>query len=313
MFFHALPQKEASTFSNQTLGWIMQERERKKSLALSIIAGFLWGTSFPLVKWALSYVSPYMLVSLRFLFASVALLPFSFLYSRETFKKYLKTPSILVVGVLNGLAYFLQFVGQNLTTAIQATLLTNTSSIFATILSYFWLNEQMRYQRVLGVFIAFFGVFLTSTEGRFGTMGTGHFLGNLLCLAGSAFWGVYVVFSKKTSKPRGKSLFFVASMLLYTFFSIALLSIPFLPTFHQVSWSLWLAILYLSLFCTVLPYVLWFGALKNIEASVSAVSLLLMVVVSTILSVLVLSESFTIMLGFGSALICLGIWLAGKG
>ncbi len=274
----------------------------------TLLAATLWGTSFPLVKWSLEYVSPYVLVTLRFLLASVILLPVAFLSARERFFTFFPKPYLLLLGLINGVGYFLQFVGQSLTTAINASLLLNTSVIFASIFSSLWLNEQLGPKKTMGILITFLGTILIVTEGRFKHLSSGTTVGDLLCLSGGMAWGVYTVISKKTSKPKENSLLFTSTMLLYTFLAVFTFSMPF---FHLkiLPLKIWLSVLYISIFCTAIPFLLWYEGLKRIEASSSAVYLLFMIIVATILSIFFLLEPFTPMIGIGSLLVGGGIWL----
>lgn len=280
----------------------------KKGVLLTLVAAVLWGTSFPLVKWILTFLEPYLLVSLRFLFASLVLLPITILSEQDLFKRYLQKPYIILLGGINGLGYFLQFLGQNITTAINASLLLNTSAVFASFFSYFWLNEKIGKTKSLGIILTFLGVVLIVTEGQFTSLQSGTFIGDLLCLGSGILWGFYTVYSKKKTNPASHTLVFTCSMLVYTFLSVFFLSLPFL-TVSTIQTNLWLGIGYLSIFCTALPFLMWYEGLKQIEASSSAIYLLLMIVTAALLSIIVLSEQLTPYIALGSTVICIGIWV----
>ena len=47
---------------------------KKKAVLLTVLAGFLWGTSFPAIKIGLQYMDAYTFVFLRFLTASLVML-----------------------------------------------------------------------------------------------------------------------------------------------------------------------------------------------------------------------------------------------
>ena len=54
-------------------------KDRKGALFLTILAGVLWGTSFPTIKIGLEFVDPYMFVFLRMSLASALALLIVFL------------------------------------------------------------------------------------------------------------------------------------------------------------------------------------------------------------------------------------------
>ncbi len=272
------------------------------------MAATLWGTSFPVIKWGLTYISAYNFVMLRFLISILVLVPIAIIIDRKDFFTHFKEKYIILLGLLNSLSYFLQFVGQQWTTATKTALLTNSSVIFAAILSYFWLKERLNYFKASGIIMAFLGVFLIVTGGRLEILQSGTVIGDLFCLVSGVSWGFYIVISKKISNQESNSLSFISAMLMYTFLFTLIFSFPLLVPV-DFSFEVYFAILYTSIFCTILPFLLWYEGLKTIQASSSATYLLLTIIVAAIISITLLSESFTLTLVFGAILICVGIWI----
>ena len=281
---------------------------RVRGAFFTFMAAALWGTSFPVIKWGLTYISAYNFVMLRFLISILILTPIVMMLNRKNLLIHLKNGYMILLGLLNALSYFLQFIGQQWTTATKTALLTNSSVIFASILSYFWLKEKLGYIKTLGIITAFLGIFFIVSDGKLKNLQSGNMIGDLFCLFSGIAWGFYIVISKKISNKESKTLFFINAMLIYTFLFILLFSSPFL---HSIDLNLevYFAVLYTSIICTILPFLLWYEGLKTVEASSSAVYLLLTIVVATIISVLFLCESLTLTLVLGALLICVGIWL----
>jgi len=272
------------------------------------MAAALWGTSFPVIKWGLTYISAYNFVILRFLISVSVIVPITIILDRKGFLTYFKNKHIILLGFLNSLSYFLQFVGQQWTTATKTALLTNSSVIFAAILSYFWLKEKLGYFKASGIIVAFLGVFLIVTGGRLENLQSGSIIGDLFCLVSGVSWGFYIVISKMISSQESNSLSFISAMLTYTLLFILFFSLPLIVPVNFSS-EVYFAILYTSIFCTILPFLLWYEGLKTIEASSSATYLLLTIIVAAIIGITLLSESFTSTLVFGALLICIGIWI----
>jgi len=59
---------------------------KKKAILMTILAGFLWGTSFPAIKIGLQFMDAYTFVFLRFLVASIALLIVALLTKNISFE-----------------------------------------------------------------------------------------------------------------------------------------------------------------------------------------------------------------------------------
>jgi len=272
------------------------------------MAAALWGTSFPVIKWGLTYISAYNFVILRFLISVSVIVSITIILDRKGFLTYFKNKHIILLGFLNSLSYFLQFVGQQWTTATKTALLTNSSVIFAAILSYFWLKEKLGYFKASGIIVAFLGVFLIVTGGRLENLQSGSIIGDLFCLVSGVSWGFYIVISKMISNQESNSLSFISAMLTYTLLFILFFSLPLIVPVNFSS-EVYFAILYTSIFCTILPFLLWYEGLKTIEASSSATYLLLTIIVAAIIGITLLSESFTSTLVFGALLICIGIWI----
>lgn len=290
------------------LSLVDPNKDRTRGAAYTFLAATFWGTSFPVIKWGLTYISAYDFVMLRFLISVSILIPVIVLLNRKNFLIYLKNRYMVLLGFLCAISYFFQFIGQQWTTATKTALLINSSVIFAPILSYFWLKEELDYLKATGIITAFLGVFFIVSGGKLTNLQGGNMIGDLLCFFAGVSWGVHTVVSKKISKKEDKSFLFIGAMLLYTFIFISMFSSPFL---HSIDFNLetCFAVLYISIFCTVLPFILWYEGLKTIEASSSVTYLLLTIIVATIISIIFLHETLTLTLMLGAFLICAGIWL----
>ncbi len=130
---------------------------KKKALLLTAVAGFLWGTSFPAIKIGLGYMDAYTFVFLRFLVASLMMLPILLLTRNFNFK-FDKKRLILFLGVINGAAYLLQYMGMVYTTISKASLFINLSAVWVAMLSPILLKERLGGKKILGVVVSVLGV-----------------------------------------------------------------------------------------------------------------------------------------------------------
>ena len=93
--------------------WI---NEKKEAVLLTIIASSLWGTSFPAIKIGLMYMDAYTFVFLRFFIALLIMLIFV-LFTKNFRLDFINIKLIIFLGITNGLAYFLQYIGMSYTSA----------------------------------------------------------------------------------------------------------------------------------------------------------------------------------------------------
>ena len=83
---------------------------KKQAVLLTIIASSLWGTSFPAIKIGLQFMDAYTFVFLRFSFA-LLLMVGVFLFTKNFALNFNKKRLILFLGITNGAAYLLQYMG----------------------------------------------------------------------------------------------------------------------------------------------------------------------------------------------------------
>src|SRR5208283_4050731 len=98
------------------------------ALVILIISSILWGSSFVSIKIGLDYVNPYDFVFLRLAVASAIMVSALFLLGRMRLSAF-KEGSVWILGLLNGVAYSLQYIGLLYTTAGKTALLVNLNVI----------------------------------------------------------------------------------------------------------------------------------------------------------------------------------------
>ena len=284
---------------------------KKKALILTILAGILWGSSFPAIKIGLKYIDAYMFVFLRFFIASIIMF-FILLLNKNLDLKFGKKRIIWFLGILNGVAYLLQYIGMNFTTASKSSLLVNLSAIWVAILSSFLLKERLGSKKVVGIVFGVLGIFLITTNLNFFTLSRGMIWGDLLVLLSGIVWAIFIVYNKKFITDTENTFQFTA----WTLFITVLPLIPFISFSNNPSLNLpveaWLAIGYTAIFCWIVPYYLWLKGLKYISPVTSTIVLLTEVIVAVAISTILLNEMLTIVSGIGAFLILLAIVLVSQ-
>jgi drug/metabolite transporter (DMT)-like permease len=281
---------------------------KKKAVLLTVLAGFLWGTSFPAIKIGLQYMDAYTFVFLRFLTASLVML--AILLFKQGFSfNFNKKRLILLLGIVNGVAYLMEYVGMVFTTASKSSLLINLSAVWVALLCPIVLRERLGAKKTVGVMVSLLGVFLTTTNLKFASLTQGSIMGDLLVVGAGVAWAVFMVYNKPVA-DASKSL--VQPMTLLLICTLIPL-LPIAPFSAGVVLSLpleaWLAILFTAVLCWVVPYYLWLKGLQHLSPATSAVVLLTEIVVAVTISTLFLGEVFTLISGVGAILIVIAIRL----
>jgi drug/metabolite transporter (DMT)-like permease len=282
--------------------------KKKRAIVLTAIAGVLWGTSFPAIKVGLNYVDAYMFVFLRFLLASIIMFSIALVKNSHGFA-FERRKLVWFLGIANGIAYLLQYVGMNSTSASKSSLLVNLSAIWVAILSSLILKERLGAKRAMGIVFGVLGVFLITTNLDLETLGQGAVIGDLLVLLSGVVWAFFTVYNKQlVSNVRD-----IIQPITWILFATLLPLMPFLyvstSSPFQLPTEAWLAIAYTAIICWVVPYYLWSEALKSISPVSSTIILLTEVVVAVAISSIILHDMFTLISGIGAFAIIVAIVL----
>jgi drug/metabolite transporter (DMT)-like permease len=277
---------------------------KKKAVLMTILAGFLWGTSFPAIKIGLQYMDAYTFVFLRFLAASLTMLAVSLL-TKNFNLKFEKKRLILLLGVTNGIAYLLQYIGMVYVSASASSLFVNLSVVWVALLTPLVFRERLGLKKALGVMVSLLGVVFMTTNLDFASLTQGAVVSDLLVIVAGVLWAVFIVYNKPL--VNNNTVQVVTWLLIFTLLPL----LPIAPFTAGVLVSLpldaWLAILYTAILCWVVPYYLWLKALKHLSPVTSAIVLLTEIVVAVTISTLFLGEIFTVISGVGAVLIVIAI------
>jgi len=283
--------------------------QKSKAVFYTLIAGALWGTSFPIIKIGLETIDPFTFVFWRFLVSSVTLFAVMLALRKLEFKMPNKK-LLLFLGIANAAGYLLQYVGMPYTTAAKAALFINLSAIWVAIMSPRLLGEHFSSKKVLGVLFGLVGIIFVSTNLDFGSLSGGQLLADIVLLISGITWAIFMIYNKKLIMTSTSGTFqSMTWVLLFTFLSIVPFTFFAGPGFFELSSWGWLAILWTAIVCWVVPYYLWLEGLKHLSASVSTILLLSEIVMAIFLSIVILKEPITIFSTIGALLIVIAIAL----
>lgn len=293
-----------------------------------IIATILWGTTYSISKIGLSVLTPPIpplgYLFLRFSIALLVLIPFfPFLTSRQNLKSLLTDKFVILLGIVNGSSYILQFIGQVGTTAGMGTLMVNTYLISTPLLTSYYLKvpltKKLKYSIVLGAV----GVILSATSVLITDIPENDIFSFLIStgimLISGLIWGGYAIVSSlfhRKSENKDKShpimIFAVSNFISVILIGFSMVVTDQIPQLNSISAEAWLSVLWLALGCTTIAYALYIYASKTIPPTTINVILLLNIIIGLLLSALLLGDSISLLMIIGSLLIIVAIFLAGK-
>ena len=227
----------------------------KDTFVASLVPIFL-GFGFVIAKPAFESFPPILLMGLRFMFAA-SILIWWFPIPRGYLKKI-----FIASFIANTLQYSITYSGLNLIDASAAVLLVQTEVPFGVIFAYFMLKEKPSIRALIGISIAFVGVYILTGSPNL----EGKFIGIGLTILGSATWALGQVLVKPLSKEINP-LALVAWL--------ALFSAPILIIFSAVldgntinylsnaKFEHWIIAIYIGFIMQPITYGCFYYVLKN--------------------------------------------------
>ena len=274
----------------------------KDTLIASLVPIFL-GFGFVIAKPAMDDFPPILLMGLRFTFAASILI-----WWFPVPKGYLVKIFIASL-VANTIQYSVTYSGLNLIDASAAVLLVQTEVPFGVLFAYFMLKEKPTIRSLIGIFIAFIGVYILIGSPSL----DGKFLGIFLTILGSGIWALGQVLVKPLSKELN-SLTLVAWLALFSGPILILLSNIFdgnsMNYIKSAEMDSWIIVIYLGFFMQPVTYGCFYYVLKNNPLyKVLPIVTMGIPLTGLLAAILLLKESPTTELYLGGSIILLGVIL----
>jgi len=256
---------------------------------MTACASLLWGTVFVAADIGLRYTDAFVLVFLRFGLASIVISVLALVFhGRLGIAHELKKGSIWFLGFVDTVGFLLQYAGQSLTNASDATLLANLAPVLVPLVAWRISSERISRVQTIAMILGLSGLFLIAIPSR-GSFG-GSVVGDLCLFGASASFALFVVFSKRFRAVTAGSA-------LAVILTIAVFVAPAALTLGKVNMiflhlnpACLCASVYMGVVCTVIPMVLYLRGLRSISTSESGTLLLLEVLSGLILAVSFLGQ-----------------------
>ena len=227
----------------------------KDTFVASLVPIFL-GFGFVIAKPAFESFPPILLMGIRFMFAA-SILIWWFPIPRGYLKKI-----FIASFIANTLQYSITYSGLNLIDASAAVLLVQTEVPFGVIFAYFMLKEKPTIRALVGIGIAFIGVYVLTGSPSL----DGKFVGIGLTILGSAIWALGQVVVKPLSKEINP-LALVAWLALFSgpilIFISAILDGNTISYLTNAKFDHWVIAIYIGLIMQPISYGCFYYVLKN--------------------------------------------------
>jgi drug/metabolite transporter (DMT)-like permease len=280
------------------------------SVHAALIAVQLMFASLSIVaKIALREIGPFGLICARASLAALVLLTARMLmrpYERVAARH---LPELALCALFGITANMLLFIGGLArTTATNAIVIGTTIPVFTVGVAVVMRKEAATLAKVIGLVVACVGAMVIVGAARF-EAGHGKLLGNLLIVANSLSFSIYLVMSR-----RLLSVYSPMTVVSWTFVFGALGILPFgvpslLEAAPHLSPRAWACIAYIVVFPTVGTYFLNLFALRKVPASLVAIYIYVQPIVGALMAAAALGERPSPSTYVGAALIGSGIWL----
>lgn len=270
-------------------------------ILIAVTVPMVWGMGLVIAKPAVDQFPPILLMALRFTVSALALVWF------------VGVPRValgrLALAALVGstLQYGLTFNGLRLLDASTTGLIVQAEAPFLVLVAAIFLGERLGPRRILGMAIAFAGIWLISGEPRI----RGQEIGVALVLGGACMWAIGQTMIRTLGEIGGMTAIawvsvFAAPQL---FVASALVEDGHTAALAAAGWLVWGTVLYLGLVMTALGYSCWYHVLGRYEVNRVAPFLLLTPVSSVLGGAVFLGEPLTRTILIGGAVVLGGVAL----
>jgi O-acetylserine/cysteine efflux transporter len=250
---------------------------------IALLVPIVLGFGFVIAKPAMQYFPPYLLMGIRFTIPAVILV-WWFPLPKGL---YLDLFKVSLIG--STLQYGLTYTGLNIIDASSAVLFVQLEVPFGIIIAFFLLKEIPTIKNVIGLVVAFIGVFILTGAPNL----EGKYVGVLLTMSGAFTWALGAVMAKPLSKKIG-AFALMTWLCVFSGPMLLLVSLVFdgnpMPYILSANLNSWLTVIFLGFFMQPIGYAAWYYVLKKYPVNKVMPVLLILPVTGLITSIFLLGE-----------------------
>ncbi len=274
-----------------------------------------WAGNFIMGKWVAGDVPPFALGGMRWVVASLILLPFAWSHLKRDWPVVRKHLGIMALLGLTGPTLFntIAYVGLNYTSALNGLIMQSAAPILIVITSFILFRDRFTTLQGVGIATSMTGVLIVIARGDIhALLGLSFNFGDLLILAGFASWALYTVFLRKGPKVHWLTFATMLAMLGVLF------NLPMWMMEHwngtpiQLSWKSTVGVLYAGIFPSIISYNLYNRGVQMIGSNRAGAFLHLVPLFGSVMAIGLLGETLQPYHIIGFALIISGVALAAR-
>ena len=275
---------------------------KTQDIFIALLVPIVLGFGFVIAKPAMQYFPPYLLMGMRFTIPALILVWWFPLPKGLYFDLF----KVSLIG--STLQYGLTYTGLNIIDASSAILLVQLEVPFGIIIAFFLLKEIPTIKNIIGLVIAFIGVFILTGAPNL----EGKYVGVLLTVSGAFTWALGAVMAKPLSKKIGA---FALMTWLCVFSGPMLLIVSLVFDGNPMQYILyanlnsWLTVIFLGFFMQPVGYAAWYYVLKKYPVNKVMPVLLVLPVTGLLTSIFLLGEDPPNQVFLGGLVIISGVAL----
>ena len=275
-------------------------------------AAAIWGGMYVVSKVVLKVIPPFSLVTIRLVLGGLSLWLIRIICGGVKIerKQFFQVIGVGLIGY--GISLGFQFVGTNLSTASNGSLVTSATPAFILLFAWIILRERITPLRLSALLISTLGV-VAVIDPRSAQLNPGLFLGNLSLLAAALTWALYSVLIRIVTRKLDVLTVTLIAFLggLPIVFPAGLWELSNSGIGH-IDFGIFAGILFLGFISTALAMVLWNTAFAVLDASVASLTFFAQPVVGSLLGWILLKETITPLFLLGALLIAIGLIIASR-
>ena len=256
---------------------------KTRDIFIALLVPVVLGFGFVIAKPAMQYFPPYLLMGMRFTIPALILV-WWFPLPKGL---YLDLFKVSLIG--STLQYGLTYTGLSIIDASSAILLVQLEVPFGIVIAFFLLKEIPTLKNIVGLVVAFIGVFILTGAPNL----EGKYVGVLLTISGAFTWALGAVMAKPLSKKIG-AFALMTWLCVFSGPMLLLVSLVFdgspIPYFISANINSWLTVIFLGFIMQPIGYAAWYYVLKKYPVNKVMPVLLVLPVTGLITSIFLLGE-----------------------
>ena len=287
-----------------------QNKDRTTELLLLFVV-IIWAANYPLAKYAIAKIHPFVFNSIRYVTASALIAIFFFHQAKWQPIRKGDGMKLLRIGIIASVAYQVAFIiGLQYSTAGNVAIIIATSPLWTLFISAKLHREKIPAFVLIGMIVSCLGVILIILgSGKKIEIGSVTLIGNIITCIAAMLWGLNTSLQQSLLSRYSASQL---QLIMLTIGGVGLTAIasPYLLTFEweTIGWTYYAAAIASGALSIALSNLIWSYAVKIIGPGKTANFNNLVPVVAFILSYVTLHEELLFIQVGGAFVTLVGVW-----